>query len=280
MRRQVPLVSVLLAASLLSSSLAAGTEIQTVEVTAEVFGHGRTPEHARREALQRARDQAVAEVTGIQIAAQQLRLKSEGPDGMRDAFSYLIHTSTRGRIVGEEVTFETRLVDDTPVYRVTLRAEVVLEPGPRDPGFELELHTVPESHTFRAGEAVVLEVSASRPCYLIVLNLDSEGHIGLLFPNEYDGENRIAADERVRLPRPGKPFEIRVEPAGPASPSREQLLVIATLDDVPFALSESTAGELVPPPDSESTLTALNRWLVRIPANRRAEALWDYEVLE
>jgi hypothetical protein len=249
MRRQVPLVSVLLAASLLSSSLAAGTEIQTVEVTAEVFGHGRTPEHARREALQRARDQAVAEVTGIQIAAQ-------------------------------EVTFETRLVDDTPVYRVTLRAEVVLEPGPRDPGFELELHTVPESHTFRAGEAVVLEVSASRPCHLIVLNLDSEGHIGLLFPNEYDGENRIAADERVRLPRPGKPFEIRVEPAGPASPSREQLLVIATLDDVPFALSESTAGELVPPPDSESTLTALNRWLVRIPANRRAEALWDYEVLE
>jgi len=63
-------------------------------------------------------------------------------------------------------------------------------------------------------------------------------------------------------------------------PGRELLLVVATLDEVPFASPESTEGELVPASDRESALTALNRWLVQIPANRRAEALWSYEVVE
>jgi len=280
MRRQAQLVAPLLAAMLLANPLARGAETRTVEVSVEVYGHGRTPEQAKREALQRAREQAVAEVSGIQIAAQQMRLKSESPGGMRDGFSYLIHTSAYGRIVAEEVVYATRLEGETPVYRATLRAEVVMEEGPRDPGFALELRTVPESHTFRAGESVVLEISAARRCYLTVLNLDAAGRLGVLFPNEYDAENRIAAGESVRLPRSTRPFEIRARFPGAAVPGRELLLVVATLDEVPFASPESTKGELVPASDSESALTALNRWLVQIPANRRAEALWSYEVVE
>jgi hypothetical protein len=280
MRRQAQPVAVLLAAMLLAVPLAHAAETRTVEVSAEVYGHGRTPEQAKQEALQRARDQAVTEVSGIQIAAQQMRLKSEAPGGIRDGFSYLVHTSTYGRIVKEDVAYATRLEGETPVYRATLRAEVVMEEGPRDPGFALELRTLPESHTFRVGESVVLEISASRRCYLTVLNLDATGRLGILFPNAYDAENRIAAGESVRLPRSTKPFEIRVSYAGDAALGREQLLVVATLDEVPFALPDSTEDELVPVSDRESALTALNRWLVQIPANRRAEALWSYEVVK
>ena len=61
-------------------------QTHVVEVTATVYGMGRTPEEAKREALQRARDKAVAEVAGIRIAAQQLRLKTEEANAVRDGF--------------------------------------------------------------------------------------------------------------------------------------------------------------------------------------------------
>ena len=53
-----PLNAALAAALLVVVATVASAESRTVEVTAEVFGHGLTPEQGRREALQRARDRA------------------------------------------------------------------------------------------------------------------------------------------------------------------------------------------------------------------------------
>jgi hypothetical protein len=256
------------------------SETQTVEVTAEVFGLARTPEQARQEALQRARDEAVARVAGISIAAQQLRLKSERPGTIRDAFSYLVHTSTHGRIVKEEVTYTTRLQDEIPVYRATLRAEVVLEQGTRDPGFELELETRPASHTYRDGETIAIEIVSSRDCYLTVLNLRSDGSIRFLLPNPYEGANHASSGERYRLPGQSDGFEIHVQLSPDRRREREQLLVVATLDPVPFVMRENVGAEVVPEIERDLTLTLLNQWLVRIPVERRAEALWDFEVVK
>jgi hypothetical protein len=255
------------------------SETRTVEVTAEVHGVGRTPEEARREALLRARDKAVAEVAGIRIAAQQLRLKSEHADAVRDAFSYLVHTSTHGRIVREEVSYRTALLDDIPVYRATLRAEVVLEEGARDPGFALELMTRPESHTYRADEPITLQLIATRNCYVTVLDIDPDGEIGLLFPNEYDGDNFLAAEQVLILPRASSGFEIRASRDGERRGGYEQILAVATLDRVPFLLEDDVEDEIVPDIEREDAVTALNRWLLRIPVNRRTEALWAYEVV-
>ena len=44
-------------------------------------------------------------------------------------------------------------------------------------------------------------------------------------------------------------------------------------------LVEAAGDEMVPETDRDAGLTALNRWLLQIPVNRRAEALWDYEVV-
>jgi len=256
------------------------SETQTVEVTAEVFGLARTPEQARQEALQRARDEAVARVAGIRISAQQLRLKSEQAGTVHDAFSYLVHSSTHGRIVKEEVTYTTRLQDEIPVYRATLRAEVVLEQGTRDPGFELELWTRPGSHTYRDGESIAIEIASSRDCYLTVLNLHSDGAISLLLPNRYEGANHVSSGETFRLPGQSDGFEIRVQLSPDRRREREQLLVVATLEPVPFVMRENVGAEVVPENERDITLTLLNQWLVRIPVERRVEALWDFEVVE
>jgi hypothetical protein len=271
---------VLVSAALWPSGIARAAETRTVEVTAEVHGLGRTPEEARREALQRARDMAVAEVAGIRIAAQQLRLKTEDPGQVRDAFSYLVHTSTYGRIVREEISYRTSLVDDVPVYRATLRAEVVLEEGDRDPGFALELRARPDSHIFREGEPITLELTSSRDCYVTLLDIDPGGGIALLFPNAYDGDNRLSAGRPLVLPRPSRGVEIRARRGDEGAGTHERILAVATLDRVPFVLDESDEDEIVPAAAREDAITALNRWLLRIPADRRVEALWNYEVVE
>jgi hypothetical protein len=253
---------------------------RTVEVEAEVHGSGRTPEQARREALERARELAVAEVAGIHVRAQQVRLKSEARDGLRDAFSYLVHTSSQGRIVREDVAFDTRVEGGIPIYRARLRADVVMETGHRDPGFDLEVRTVPDSGTLRDGEALKLVVTPSRDCYVTVLNLHEDGSVGRVFPNELEPDHHLPGGRASEIPAPDAPFEIRVTLGPGRADLQEQLLVVATADPVSFRPSDERSGELVPDGDASPGLTRLNQWLLQVPVDRRTEVLLAYEVVE
>jgi hypothetical protein len=255
---------------------------RAVEVVAEakVYGLGKTPEEARREALQRAREEAVARVAGIDVTAQQMRLRSEAsPEGL-DGFSSLIRTTTSGRIVREEVVYRTAVEDDVPVYFATLRADVVLEERARDPGFTLDVRTVPDSPTIRDGESVSLEITSSRRCYLTLLNVLSDGTVTVLFPNERAGDNLVPAGETLRLPDVGDEFRILAHLGRGRRREHEQILAVATLDSVPLVLErEVEPGRAKPAGEMERTVTALNRWLLAIPVERRAEVLWSYEIV-
>jgi hypothetical protein len=252
-------------------------ETRVVEVTASVVGLERTPEQGRREALQRARDEAVAEATGIRIAAQQLRLLSEQDGAVRDGFSYIVLTATEGRIVREQVTYRTRLEGETPVYEATLVAEVALEEGVRDPGFTIDLAARPTTRTYRDGEPLVLEVTASRRCHLTLIHVGYDGSLEVLVPNRFLADLEIGAGETVRFPGESARFEVRALLPEGRERERERLLVVATLDPVSFSL-DASAGDELANAEARDALTALNRWLLRIPVARRVELLWDYEI--
>jgi hypothetical protein len=252
------------AAALCVVTAAASAETRVVEVSASVVGTGRTPEEARKEALQRARDEAVAKAAGVRVAAQQLRLRFEAADGsLRDGFSSLVETSTEGRIVEERVTHRTRVENDIPVYEVDLVAVVALEEGTRDPGFTLELTTQQGTRMFRDGEPLVLEVTASRHCYLTLIHIGSDGGLELLVPNRFVAGIELDAGRTIRIPAKSAEFQIRARLPGGREREREQLLAVATLDPVTFSIE---------------SFTALNRWLLRSPVERRVEALWEYEI--
>lgn len=278
--RRLVLALLLACAIPASAGVAWAADTRTVTVSASVTGLGRTPEQARHEALQRARDRAVEEVAGVRIAAQQMRLKTESGGEVQDAFSYLVHTTTRGRIVSEEVLHRTTLDGDVPVYQVVLRAEVVLDEGRRDPGFDLEIALRPRSATVRDGEAIVIEATSSRDCFVTVLNVHSDGTVSRVYPNRHAPTHSVAAGETLHLGGPASGFEIRAELSAGSSRQHEQIVAIATLDDVPFGLQHDDAGELVPSVETTLDLTALNRWLLGIPVERRVEAMWSYEVVE
>ena len=247
----------------------AWAETRVVEVSASVAGTERTPEEAQREALRRARDEAVAQAVGVRVAAQQLRLRAEEADGtVRDAFSSLVETSTEGRIVAERVTYRTRLENDLPIYEAALVAEVAIEEGARDPGFTLELATHPGSRTIRDGEALVVEATASRRCFLTLIHIDDDGTMQILVPNRFVPEIELAAGRPTRGPGKSGAFEIRARLPDGRERQRERLLAVATLDPVIFT----------PPAAGDDGFTALNRWLLHIPVARRVEALWEYEI--
>jgi hypothetical protein len=265
-------------ATLYVPTVAASDETRVVTVSVTVPGTGRTPEQARREALQRARDEAVVRAAGVRVAAQQLRLRSEVDGTVRDGFSSLVETSTEGRIVEEQVTYRTRLENETPIYEATLVAEVELAEGARDPGFTIELSTDTMTRTLRDGEPLILRATASRRCFLTLIQIGEDGALELLLPNRFMAEAGIGAGQSIRIPAKSAGYQIRARVPEGRERERERILAVATLDPVTFALDEQESGELSSDDAAGKGFTALNRWLLRIPVARRAETLWDYEI--
>jgi len=146
---------------------------------------------------------------------------------------------------------------------------VAIEEGTRDPGFTLDLATHPGSRTIRDGESLVLEVTASRRCYLTLIHVGADGTLDLVVPNRFVPEVALDAGRTIRIPGKSAEFEIRAQLPEGRERERERLLAVATLDPVTFPLDVGAGDE---------GFTAFNRWLLRIPVARRAEALWEYEI--
>jgi len=253
-------------------------------VSAEVAATGRTPEEAWREALGRARAEAVSKVAGFSVSAQDLRLRSETDEGVLDAFSSLVHTSTAGRILSEKVERSSRIDEELGVafYRVRLEALVAPQGGVRDPGFLLEIEVAPRSPHLRNGEELRLTFRATREGYLTVLNVLADDRVVLLFPNSYDEDRLLAENGPRRVPgdearRRGVRFRAFL-PEG-RERAAEMILAVVTRDPLPldFPTLAAGPGEL-PVLDYQSSAELLNRWLVEIPLDRRAEATWQYVI--
>ncbi|HXV76401.1 MAG TPA: DUF4384 domain-containing protein, partial [Candidatus Polarisedimenticolaceae bacterium] len=181
----------------------------------------------------------------------------------------------------ERVSYETRLEGDVPVYRAVLEADVVLEPGRRDPAFQLELASEPDSGTLRAGESLRLTVTPSKDCYVTVLHLDPQGGVERVFPNRFQPDHGVRGGTARTIPAPEDGFELRAELERGRHRQHEQILVVATLDPIRFEVATaSDPDELVPNAIESIALSRLNRWLLEVPVDRRVEALWSYEIVE
>jgi len=93
-----------------------------------------------------------------------------------------------------------------------------------------------DSGVYHHGDDVSLDVLCSQDAYLYLLDLDSEGELSLLFPNELQRENRITSGQTFRLPDAipelfgGKQQHWAILPEAP--PGTERLKAIATLQPI------------------------------------------------
>ena len=92
-----------------------------------------------------------------------------------------------------------------------------------------------EDNTYAVGEAVQLYVRANKDAYVTVLNVGPTGETTILFPNQFQADNRVLANTVLRVPDPGSGSQIAV--GGPVG--AELIKVIAsTQPRPPFAAAQ------------------------------------------
>ena len=244
-----------------------------------------TPEQAReeawREALKTAAEQASLEV----VAAAAMQVHEADGRLKHEHFARFVHTGTRARVVAVDTLFdgvEMRTVKGSgrnePVHRVEIRARVQPETGTPDPGFALELNLADKdsSYVYRHGEPLVLELEATRECYVTVFNLYGNDSLLVVFPNELLPDNRLAGGEPLRIPPSGAGWELPVGLLPGRDIDQEMLLAVATKRPVPFRRSAGARQGLLA---VEEAMLAINRWLAAIPADQRIEAMAAYTIV-
>jgi len=120
-------------------------------------------------------------------------------------------------------------------------------------GFAIELWTAPTGagaaasrdiaiaadapRRYRIGDSIVINVRATRDCYVTLLHLGTSGRLTVLFPNAHQPDNFVQAQRLCAIPESGSGFQFRLQ--GP--PGTERLKAIATLDKVTLLETQFTS---------------------------------------
>ena len=124
-------------------------------------------------------------------------------------------------------------------------------------------------NTYAAGERVRLFVRANKDSYLTVLNVGASGRTTVLFPNAYQTETRLPANQVVEVPSPNSGASITV--SGPTG--HELIKVIASTNPTP--LFAAGAGQTAGP---FTSLNAGSRSVARdlqVTMDTQADQEWD-----
>jgi len=66
--------------------------------------------------------------------------------------------------------------------------------------FHVSLEVADDKRNFKIGDKVAYNISCNEDCYLLLLNLDSNGNVNVIFPNKYHKDNLIRGGGVVQIP--------------------------------------------------------------------------------
>ncbi|WP_169730615.1 caspase family protein [Calidithermus chliarophilus] len=109
----------------------------------------------------------------------------------------------------------------------------------RNSQFRVEIAANKPSRTYKLGEEVSFRLVSSKAGYLNLIDLGADGKLTVIFPNEFNSDNRVEENELVEVPgRKVGSFNFRaVEPAGTSR-------VLAIVTTAPLNLYRSGPGSL------------------------------------
>ncbi len=255
-----------------------------IEVEGEAQVVNITPEEARRRALQDARERAIMFAVGVDVQAQSLLLEEDGAGRGHEAFFALSEQASAGRIVEERsAKWESFEIPGKPLaitlYRARLQVKVAKEEGRSDPDFKVKIATNKER--FVAGEEMRLAITASKKCYVSVLNLTAVDTVVVLLPHQYRQDCLVVPGDTLWIPDAdeqamGIHYRVML-PAGRES-AVEMIKVVATKEAYAFGQGLEKVSIYNQVPTRQTALVELMRWLVQIPRDQRTEAQIVYEV--
>lgn len=93
----------------------------------------------------------------------------------------------------------------------------------------LNLSLTSDKTNYRANDTASFIIVASQGCFLTLVNLDEKGTgATVIFPNEFQQENRISANTQMIIPGSDFPFQFRLKDTG-----TETVIAVCTDKNVP-----------------------------------------------
>jgi hypothetical protein len=242
-----------------------------------------SPKQAREEALDLARRRAVANVTGYQVSSTADRVRIQSGNEMMDRFRQITASEVHGHIVEEEILgYRTDMIDEALQMVCTIRARVAVDARKPDPSFRLQSKLLgPESRVFRSGEQLILELQATKDCYVTVFNVATDGSYAVLIPTERLSNCRLVAKQAQQFPskdeRVISPIRVYAEPD--RETTEEYFFIVATLEQYPFLSNELTelGNNLVATP--KASPSDFSRWMLQIPPDQRTTSDVFYSIV-
>ena len=205
---------------------------------------GITAEQGQLIALQRARADAIERTCGINILGATL---------VRDntCVGDFIKSFSRGFIVDEKVkwlplgTFsETDKSAPIPVYRVEIKATVMIPERKAAPGFFLEASV--DRPFYVTGENAVIKVKVSRKAHLAIFNIRADDRVAMLYPvNRMGEENALQSGETFCFPSPDSGLVLEMATLKGHKQDSEAFMVVAVpaAKDKCFRFTDYFSGE-------------------------------------
>jgi hypothetical protein len=138
--------------------------------------------------------------------------------------------------VGQATTLRTQ-EDNDPITKFSAQLP--------NRGLSVSIDRGPNSE-YRLGEEVVIGVRSDRAGFVTVYNIDSQGTVALLFPNQFVQNNRVQAGQLISIGGPTAPFQITAQ----GVPGRET--VVAVISDESQAAKLPGVSDFRSAPESKS----------------------------
>lgn len=250
-----------------------GKTLPLITVTAE--GEGKTQEEAVQTALARCVERAVG-VEGTSFLNDFVS-RDEAGNTIRAGGREFI--AVAHGLISEYEVIDRRWEGSLLVAKVTAKIIDTDKLGPKDQGFLVDVRIDPDKATYRHGEAITVQVTATRDCYFTILSHSADGLVYLVHPSEYypnhlyeaSGESLVLEAEAVLIDG---------MPAG-----SERLEVIAS--KVPLKIDDPVNWSSVPSVELgyqvgigliESRTTVV-RWLSRLARDQWSLTVRTYNIV-
>ena len=178
-------------------------------------------------------------------------------------------------------------VEDNTRYHVWIKAEVeyALKPKREEPGqgilldkdAPLTVKVWTRKKQYKDGESIEIYVQGNRDFYGRIVDIDSQGNIIQLLPNDYRKINFFEAGRTYKIPDKGDCFDLRVTPPH----GEDRIVVYASEVPVGEVAMESAGQGLRQYKGTQESLGGLTRSIKVVPADAGSytgaefyEAIW------
>ncbi len=212
---------------LLSRSVGAET-VKDISAEGSCAIVGMSAEQCQLIALQRARAMAIEQAAGMSVASSTLVTNMA-------LTADFIKTYSKGFIVNEKVNWlplgqyqKDSKTPPIPEYRVKIIADIKI-PKPKIKPLGLKAKT--NSIVYKNGDRAVIEASSIREAKIAIFNITADDKVVMVFPNDYDKDNRLSAKGRLLFPDKSTKTELVMQTLDGHQRDAEAFLVAALDND-------------------------------------------------